>query len=329
MYGPPASDYWKKGRVDQWEKGNSLRWHQAVVPVNLTESLPQFTAACQVALLGFMSDEGVRRNLGRVGAAKGPKALRAALTSLPYPWSAEQLGVWDAGDVCCLGKFLEDAQEDLGEKVELLLDRGVTPLIMGGGHEVAWGHFQGIARHMAKKKDKPSIGIINFDAHFDLRNYLDIGSSGTPFLQIAHDCERRGWAFHYLVIGIHSMGNTRALFERAQALGVRYISLEALYEQPIPGFYTLLDEFVADKDFLYLTCCLDVFSAAFAPGVSAVNGLGLAPWHVLPLLRHLVASGKPFSFDIAELNPKYDIDGRTAKLAAKLLYSVVETKVQE
>jgi formiminoglutamase len=325
MYGPPASDYWKNGRIDQWEKGNSLRWHQVVVPVSLVEPLPVIAARCQLALLGFMSDEGVRRNLGRVGAVKGPKAIRAALASLPYPWEAEHIGIWDAGDVCCLGKFLEDAQEDLGEKVEQLLDMGVFPLVLGGGHEVAWGHFQGIAKHMAKQKSKPSIAIINFDAHFDLRNYIDIGSSGTPFLQIAHECERRGWDFHYLVVGLQAAGNTRVLFERAEELGVRYVLAEALYEQAITDFYSLLDAFIADKDFVYISCCLDVFSGAFAPGVSAVNGMGLAPWHVLPLLRRLVAAGKPFSFDIAELNPKYDIDGRTAKLAAQLLHTVVET----
>lgn len=325
MYGPPALDYWKNGRVDQWEQGNSYRWHQKIKTVSLTDPLPPLAGRHQLALLGFMSDEGVRRNLGRVGAAKGPKAIRAALASMPYPWAAEQVGVWDAGDICCLGKFLEDAQEDLGEKVEQLLDRGITPLVIGGGHEVAWGHFQGVARHMAKQKSKPSIAIINFDAHFDLRHYIDIGSSGTPFLQIAHECERRGWDFHYLVIGIHPAGNTQALFERAKALGVHYIPVETIYEQPVTNLYPLLNEFIEDKDFLYLTCCLDVFSGAFAPGVSAVNGLGLAPWHVLPLLRHLIAAGKPFSFDIAELNPKYDIDGRTAKLAAQLLYSVVDT----
>ena len=46
------------------------RWHHAVNGAG---------ADAPVALIGFASDEGVRRNQGRVGAAGGPAALRAAL----------------------------------------------------------------------------------------------------------------------------------------------------------------------------------------------------------------------------------------------------------
>ena len=40
-------------------------------------------------LIGFPCDEGVRRNGGRVGAAAGPAALRAALANLPLLDEAE------------------------------------------------------------------------------------------------------------------------------------------------------------------------------------------------------------------------------------------------
>ena len=53
-------------------------------------------------------------------------------------------------------------------------------IVIGGGHETAWGHFQGLAH---PNKD---IAILNFDAHFDLRPLINgqLGSSGTPFRQI-------------------------------------------------------------------------------------------------------------------------------------------------
>ncbi len=62
----------------------------------------------------------------------------------------------------------------------------------GGGHEVAWASFQGLVEHLHKAKHlnkiqseyNPKIGIVNFDAHFDLREFeSDIAnvkpSSGT------------------------------------------------------------------------------------------------------------------------------------------------------
>ena len=74
---------------------------------------------------------------------------------------------------------------------------------------------------------------------------------------------------------------------------------------------------------MYLSLSLDVFSPAFAPGVSSIQPLGLNPWHVIPLLRQAAASGKVVSYDIVEHAPRYDIDHRTAKLAATLIYEII------
>jgi len=42
------------------------------------------------------------------------------------------------------------------------------------------------------------------------------------------------------------------------------------------------------------------------------------------LLRHIILSGKVASVDIAEVNPAYDIDNRTARLAAALIFDMVQ-----
>lgn len=69
-----------QGRTDP--EPNSKRWHQRIQP--LTEKA---TPGC--ALLGFASDAGVARNQGRIGAAKGPVAIRRALA--PKPGTATAL----------------------------------------------------------------------------------------------------------------------------------------------------------------------------------------------------------------------------------------------
>ncbi len=45
------------------------------------------------------------------------------------------------------------------------------PIVLGGGHEIAFGHYCGIKDYNASIDRKDKLGIINFDAHFDLRPY--------------------------------------------------------------------------------------------------------------------------------------------------------------
>src|SRR5690606_27073757 len=119
---------------------------------------------------------GVQRNGGRSGAAQGPHALRSALAGLPVLGEPQ---LWDAGDVGCSDGRLEDAQAALAERVAAVLARGACPLVLGGGHEVAWGTFSGIVR---ARPQLQRLLIVNFDAHFDLRQAAQ-ANSGTPFRQ--------------------------------------------------------------------------------------------------------------------------------------------------
>ena len=83
------------------------------------------------------------------------------------------------------------------------------------------------------------------------------------------------------------------------------------------------DRIIDENEIIYMSLSLDVFALAFAPGVSTIHPLGLNPWHIIPLLRQVAASGKVISYDIAEHVPRYDIDHRTAKLAATLIYEII------
>jgi formiminoglutamase len=86
-----------------------------------------------------------------------------------------------------------------------------------------------------------------------------------------------------------------------------------------------ISDFINKSDSIYLTICTDVFSSAHAPGVSAPQPFGLHPEIGLELIKHVVASGKLISFDIAEIAPRFDEDNRTAKLGAVIIYAIVNT----
>lgn len=262
------------------------------------------------ALLGFECDAGVSRNQGNPGASEGPNAFRSALAKFPIHKS---LQLFDAGNVSCAGDNLEAAQLELSHQINKIIACGLTPIVIGGGHETAWGHFQGLSH---PNKD---IAILNFDAHFDLRPLINgqLGSSGTPFRQIHNFLTADNKPFHYYCAGIQPFSNTKYLFDYAKKLNVSYELAETIHANPYDMRF--IDKIINRHEHLYVSICLDVFQASLAPGVSAPQVLGISATYVIEALKRLKNSGKVMSIDIVELAPKYDIRDQTAKLAATLL----------
>ncbi|WP_433565784.1 formimidoylglutamase [Nocardia sp. CA-151230] len=289
-----------------------LRWHSAISP--FTPGIPPGASV----LVGFRSDEGVRRNKGRTGAAAGPAALRQALSSMALPRPAR---VMDAGDVTVEDGDLESGQRRLGAVVTELLDGGHFVTVLAGGHEVAYASYLGIASAAAVAHGA-RLGVLNLDAHFDLRAD-PTPSSGTPFRQMAEDEAAAGRVLNYAVLGISQPSNTVALFDTAAALGVRYRLDEDCTAVDMTGVRGFVEEFLATVDVVYLTIDLDVLPAPVAPGVSAPAAYGV-PLEVIERVCDLVASsGKLALLDVAELNPELDIDHRTARTAARLIHRIV------
>lgn len=311
-FNPVDMSVWQ-GRQDPEDGVLALRWHDKVQPW-----LQAGHAAPGVALVGFACDEGVRRNKGREGAAGAPLAVRKLLAN-----SAWHLGrpVYDSGDVNCEDGDLDAAHGRLAERVARLLGEGHFPLVLGGGHEVAFGSWSGLNLHLA---GRGRVGIINFDAHFDLRMKLEQASSGTPFFQIAEQCAIQGTPFTYACLGVAETANTRALFARAEALGVWHVLDEAMTPAELPALLSGLDAFIARCDHLYLTIDLDVLPAAVMPGVSAPAARGVELAVIEPLIAHIRASGKLRLADLAEYNPSLDQDNRSARVAARLVHQLTK-----
>lgn len=321
-YKPGDKKIWQ-GRVDSAVDKSALRWHQVIECVDVYDLKPALMGknVGQAVLLGFESDVGVTRNLGREGARFGPDAVRQLLVPLPVH---HQMGLADGGTISVIGDDLEGAQAALSAIVAVILKQGLFPMVLGGGHEVAYGHGKGVYDFLKSTTPQKKLGIINFDAHFDLREIInDKGTSGTPFLQLAHSCQDLDMAFHYCVVGIQQSANTRQLFNTASHLGVEFIDRHQIDVAHLDAVKKRLSDFINKVDVVYLTVCLDVFDAAFAPGVSAPQAYGLTPVEFFPLLDLVLKSKKVIVADIAELNPKYDIDNRTARLAAKVVWEVL------
>jgi formiminoglutamase len=298
------------GRDDALDGEAGHRWHHRV-EVSGREPTRE-----DVVLLGLASDEGVRRNLGRPGAVDGPSAIRRALANLP----AATHPVVDAGDVTVVDGALEAAQHRYAELVSAWLGRGARVVGLGGGHEIGWASALGWMQATGPGR---RLGLLNLDAHLDLRR-APLATSGTPFLQALAYAARHGLSVRYRAMGISAFANTAALFETAARHEVEVVMDDDARLDDAADAATDVLAWLEGFDSVYLTLCLDVFPAAVAPGVSAPAALGVSPRVIDAVVGAVAASGKLALFDVAELNPALDVDGRTARLAARMVGRVVQ-----
>jgi formiminoglutamase len=269
----------------------------------------------QVVIVGFPTDKGVRRNGGRPGASEGPAAIRQALYKLTPDAEQHNASVkllrstFDLGDVI-VGRELESDQERLGRVLAPHLARGATPIILGGGHETAYGHFLG---HVHARR---RVAILNWDAHPDVRPMDDgQGSSGTPFRQALE--HPSGLCRGYTVAGLNPPSVAQSHLEylnerRATAYfntSINFSAIESIY--------------AAHENDTLVTFDLDAIDQASAPGVSAPATAGLSPHIWLFAAYKAGACSTVRSMDIVELSPSLDIDGRTARLAARTIWEIL------
>lgn len=308
--------YWN-GRVDG-EELDVLRIHQVVKAMSIEELLEVDLKEKKVCFVSFNSDEGVRRNSGRLGAKDGWIHVKKALSG--FPIFRDDLKFYDLKEpIEVIGHDLESAHAKMSKVVSDLKKREFLVVVLGGGHDIAFANYCGILDYVLEKESNPKIGIINFDAHFDMREYTNGRNSGTMFLQIADICEEKKLNFDYNVFGIQKFSNTKRLFDRADKLGVKYYFAEEIRTIPSDDLYSILKR----NDYIQLTLCTDVFHITSAPGVSAPQTFGVNPRNALPLLKTIARYSKNLTIDVAEINPTYDYDDRTSRLMANIIYELI------
>jgi formiminoglutamase len=273
----------------------------------------------QAVIIGFPQDEGVRRNGGRVGAAAAPGAIRGALYSLT-PWdgtSGANLGangLLDVGDVR-VGDDLETSQSALGDVVAAVLAAGAIPIVLGGGHETAYGHYLGYAAL------RRPVAVVNLDAHLDVRPTLDgRGHSGSPFRQMREHAVHPLLGNRYACLGAQPFSVSSAHAEYVTQAGGIIGWAEEVRGRLRESLQSWIDSAAVDQCQIYVSLDADVMPAGEAPGVSAPNPLGLSGRDICASVRLAGLNGAVSSFELVEINPALDRDGHTCRLAAVVVW---------
>jgi formimidoylglutamase len=264
----------------------------------------------QIALIGLPDDLGVRFNRGRPGASEGPRAFRSVLAR----YGVASPAGWSWPRVCDLGDIVPAQGEDehslvetharITRVVEQAVSEGLFPIGIGGGHDLTFPFVRGAC----SRQDPGGEGADGFylDAHLDVRETI---GSGMPFRRLIEG----GFARSLTLVGMNPLANASEHVAWFEDHGGRATSasgfLETLASNDHPAFASL---------------DLDVLDGSQAPGVSAINPCGLTSREIAPLIEALGKSRRVRCFDIMELNPSHDQDGRTARVAVHMLLTFLK-----
>jgi formiminoglutamase len=165
------------------------------------------------------------------------------------------------------------------------------------------------------------VGLIDFDAHNDLRSAaLDGPGSGTPFRQLIDGGFIQGR--NATQVGLHGFLSSPLLKEYADSRGLRMVSAREVRKQGIQAVLDdALERAARGTDGIYVSLDIDVMDPAFAPGTVAPCPGGLTPGDIFDAVYRLGACPQVRALDLVEVDPLKDVKGMTTRLATIIILS--------
>ena len=140
-------------------------------------------------------------------------------------------------------KYTEDIDVSVSQLVEYIVKANKTPIIIGGGHNNAYGNIKGTSMAL----DAP-INAINFDAHHDFRA-LEGRHSGNGF----NYAYQEGYLKNYYVFGLHenyiSEDDLKRINNSKTVSYTTYEAIEIRGDISFPKALQSASEYVMDSQF--------------------------------------------------------------------------------
>ena len=264
--------------------------------------------------VGLIGAPYAKASIGTSGASGGPEAVRLTFrfnTTYSPDWDTDivNLRVRDLGDIDGHLTDVGIAHDNIEYVVEQALTLGTPflPLIVGGDHSITAPACRGFMKANPGKK----IGIINIDAHFDVR-VDDWGNhNGTPFRQLI---EGGVDGRNVVELGIHGFMNAAYYRQWTEQQGITTITGRDVYKRGMEACINQALEIAGDgTDLIYLSVDIDCLAYSFAVGTSAASAEGLSAWDLLEAVFIAGQHPKVAAFDIVEIDPSRDVQDLTAR----------------
>lgn len=262
----------------------------------------------ELVIIGCPQDEGVRRNNGRVGAAAAPDKIRQVLYQLTAPPELATGRIVDLGNIK-IADSLEETHEVQAQVVAKILAESKRLIVLGGGNDISYPDCLGLS------KVHKNILALNIDSHFDVRDN-EVRNSGTPYRQLLEEHIIRPENFFELAT--QPFANAEMFWKYLESKQVAIYTLDQLRQQGIEKtLHLILDK--NDSEALFWGFDMDSVCSADAPGVSASYETGLTAEEIISIAAIAGQDSRSKILEISEMNPTYDIDSKTAKLAAQII----------
>lgn len=271
--------------------------------------------AADVVLLGAPLS---KTSISHSGASGTPQAMRemfAAVSTYNFDHDidlATALSICDAGDARVHVTDLARSRAGIRDAVSAVLPRagGALAVVMGGDHSISAPSVEAFKQHVGG-----SVGLVQIDAHMDLRNLDDGGpSNGTPIRQLLESNTLEGR--NIVQVGLHAFANARAYRDLAREAGITQISArEVANTAPADIARHALSVAAENAQALYITLDIDVLDQAFAPGVPALVPGGMTSWQLFEMMLVLGGHPKVRALDIVEIDPSQDPRRATVRVA--------------
>lgn len=274
-------------------------------------SLWDFTESIDAGLIGTPYSAA---SISASGAAGGPEAVRMAFryfTTYSPDWDTDisALKVRDLGDISGHLTDVARAHSNIEGAVRDALSLGTPflPIIVGGDHSITAPAVRGI---MAANPGK-RIGIINIDAHYDVR-VEDWGPhNGTPFRQLV---EGGVDGNNVVELGIHGFMNAAYYREWANDQGITTITGRDIYKRGMEAcILEALGIAGEGADIIYVSVDIDCLAYPWAIGTSASSPEGLSAWDLMEAMFICGQHPKVGGLDVVEIDPTRDVNDLTAR----------------
>lgn len=258
-----------------------------------------------------------RTSISHSGASQTPEALREMFgTVTTYNIDhdidlAMHLSVRDAGDARMHVTDLARCRAAIRDSVSSIRSGAPASLsiVMGGDHSITAPAVEAVRESVGHP-----VGLIQLDAHMDLRNLADAGpTNGTPVRQLVEGGTVAGR--NVVQIGLHAFANAASYRAFAVASGITQITAREVAHSPIAGIVArALDAAGDGTGSIYVTVDMDVLDQAFAPGAPALVPAGMTSWQLMDALLLLGEDPRVGAIDFVEVDATRD--PRTATVRA-------------
>lgn len=289
---------------------------------NFGDLVDQYPGAdrADIGILGIPFDTAAVA--GARGSREGPNGIRDKFTY----WTCYNpeldidittgIDVVDFGNVRTTQTDVLAAHEQVETVVTALAERGVVPVCLGGDHSLTYP----AAKALMNATDG-SIGVINIDAHHDVRHsHGGELSSGTPFRRLLEDDAGQLAHDNFVELGLSGWHNTREYVDWVRDNGGEVIPARDIHRDGTdPAAQRALDKATNGTDAVYLSVDIDVLEPGDAPGTSVPSPGGLRTHQVLELVYQIGRHPLTRGMDVMEVAPPLERWDRITTMVASSL----------